>query len=106
MCECIECGAPRLLRGKLHEKCSLVWLTLLLCFSVVVFSQPAQRIVNYVTDETGTLSSSQLASLESKLSQFEKETSNQVVVYIMKTLEGESLEEKSYEIAEKNGIGQ
>jgi uncharacterized protein len=67
---------------------------------------PAQKITHYVIDESGTLSSAQLSSLESKLSQFEKETSNQVVVYIINSLEGESLEEKSYEIAEKNGIGQ
>ncbi len=64
------------------------------------------KIKNYVTDETSTLTQSQITSLETKLSNFEKETSNQVVVYIIATLGGESLEETSYEIAEKNGIGQ
>src|SRR5438034_6200899 len=94
--ECgVRCAEYQVLSAK------LAWLTLFLCFSVVVFSQPAQRIVNYVTDESGTLSSSELSSLESKLSQFEKETSTQVVVYVVNSLEDESLEEKSYEIAEK-----
>jgi uncharacterized protein len=63
------------------------------------------KIKQYVTDETGTLTSSQTGSLETKLSNFDKETSNQVVVYIISSLNGESLEETSYEIAEKNGIG-
>ncbi len=64
------------------------------------------KIKNYVTDETSTLTQNQITSLETKLSNFEKETSNQVVVYVIATLGGESLEETSYEIAEKNGIGQ
>lgn len=64
------------------------------------------KITQYVTDETSTLTQSQITSLETKLSNFEKETSNQVVVYVIATLGGESLEETSIEIAEKNGIGQ
>ncbi|MGH2575485.1 MAG: TPM domain-containing protein [Ignavibacteria bacterium] len=67
---------------------------------------PVTKLTKYITDETNSLSSSQLASLESKLSNFEKETSNQLVLYIIKTLGDGSLEEMSYEIAEKNKIGQ
>jgi uncharacterized protein len=67
---------------------------------------PDNKIVSYVTDKSGTLTSGQINSLQSKLMNFEKETSNQVVVYMISSLEGESLEEKSYEIAEQNGIGQ
>jgi uncharacterized protein len=68
--------------------------------------EPDIKVTQYVTDKTGTLTSSQISSLESKLSNFEKETSNQLVVYIISSLNGESLEETSYDIAEKNGIGQ
>lgn len=91
------------------------YLFLLLIAAVCISSSFAQKtegiapnpkITQYVTDETGTLTSSQITSLETKLSSFEKETSNQVVVYIIATLGGESLEETSYDIAEKNGIGQ
>lgn len=64
------------------------------------------KIRTYVTDKTGTLNSSQITSLETKLSDFEKETSNQIVVWMIPSLDGESLEDKSYEIAEQNGIGQ
>ncbi len=64
------------------------------------------KVRTYVTDKTGTLTSTQIQSLETKLSNFDKETSTQVVVWMVPSLNGESLEEKSYEIAEKNGIGQ
>jgi uncharacterized protein len=79
--------------------------SLVLCFSVVQLNAQT-KLMKYVTDETNTLTPSQISSLESKLSSFEKETSNQVVVYMIETLGGESLEETSHEIAEKNRIGQ
>jgi uncharacterized protein len=91
------------------------YILLLFIFSFCVstsFAQKAEstasntKIAHYVTDETGTLTSSELSSLETKLSDFDKETSNQVVVYMISSLNGESLEETSYDIAAKNGIGQ
>ena len=64
------------------------------------------QVKAYVTDRTGTLTSAQLKTLETKLAAFEKETSNQVVVWMEPSLEGGSLEDRSYELAEQNGIGQ
>ncbi len=64
------------------------------------------KVRSYVTDKTSTLTSSQLKSLESKLSAFEKETSNQLVVWMESSLDGNSVEDRSYELAEQNGIGQ
>jgi len=66
---------------------------------------PQNKIKNYVTDKTGTLTSSQLSALETKLSGFDKQTSTQIVVYMMSSLDGGSLEDKSIDIAEQNGIG-
>jgi len=83
-----------------------------LAFTSYVYSQrskaiqPENKIKNYLTDKTGTLTSSQVQTIESKLSNFDKESSTQVVVWMEASLEGESLEEKSIEIAEQNGIGQ
>ncbi|MEO8513588.1 MAG: TPM domain-containing protein [Ignavibacteria bacterium] len=88
------------------------WLILIL----VLFAQnsSAQRsksiattdqVKTYVTDRTGTLTSVQLKSLESKLSSFDKETSTQLVVWMEPSLDGGSLEDRSYELAEQNGIG-
>jgi len=68
--------------------------------------QPETKIKTYVTDKTGTLSSSQITSLEAKLSGFDKESSTQVVVWMESSIEGGSLEDRSFEIAEQNGVGQ
>jgi len=88
-------------------------LALILCiYASSIFAQKVQavnptiKIHNYVTDQSAILNSSEIGQLETKLSNFEKETSNQVIVYIIPSLNGESLEETSYEIAEQNGIGQ
>ncbi|MBS1494268.1 MAG: TPM domain-containing protein [Bacteroidetes bacterium] len=62
-------------------------------------------IKKYVVDETGTLSSSQINSLMTKLVEFEKTTSNQIIVYIINSLNGEPIENVSVEIARKNKIG-
>ncbi len=87
-----------------------ILLLFLLC-SLPLSAQKSQsvpqenKLRTYVTDKTGTLSASEIASLETKLSNFDKQTSTQVVVYIISTLDGAVLEDKSYEIAEQNGIG-
>ena len=65
---------------------------------------PAQ-LRKYVTDETGTLTPSQINSLNSKLSNEDKTNSNQIIVYMIPSLEGESLEDVSIRLAEKNKIG-
>lgn len=67
-------------------------------------SQPPS-IKKYVVDETGTLTSSESNSLMTKLVNFEKETSNQIVVYIIQSLNGETIEDVAVSIAEKNKIG-
>lgn len=86
-------------------------LALVFCVGVTfAYSQKSKEtaisVKSYVTDQTGTLTQSQINDLQQKLVNFEKETSNQVVVYVTQTLGGESLEESSYEIAQQNGIGQ
>lgn len=84
----------------------------ILLFVQGVYSQRSKapsaddKVKTYVTDKTGTLTSTQIQALETKLSNFDKESSTQVVVWMIASLEGGSLEDKSYEIAEQNGIGQ
>lgn len=65
---------------------------------------PAQ-LIKYVTDETGTLNANQITQLNNKLVSFNKTTSNQVLVYLIPSLNGESLEDYSIRLAEKNKIG-
>ncbi|MGB9697379.1 MAG: TPM domain-containing protein [Ignavibacteria bacterium] len=63
------------------------------------------HINDYVVDQTGTLSPSEKASLISKLRTFDTQTSTQIVIVIINSLEGKTIEETSIEIAEYNKIG-
>jgi uncharacterized protein len=64
------------------------------------------KLTEYVTDVTGTLSKTQLDYLRLKLYYLFDTSSTQIVVYMIKTLDGESIEDVSHSIATKNKIGQ
>ncbi|NWF55903.1 MAG: YgcG family protein [Syntrophaceae bacterium] len=81
------------------------FLCLLLSPSVFALAVP-ERPEGRVTDRTGTLTRDQIQALEKKLSAFEKETTNQIAVLMIPSLEGDSLEEFSIRLAEKWKIGQ
>jgi uncharacterized protein len=68
-------------------------------------SENPVKITKYVTDETNTLTQSQINTLLKKLQDFDKSSSTQIVVYMVQSLGGESLEDVTQTIAEKNGIG-
>lgn len=92
-----------------------IFLILALLFTGLGYSQEENQskslsdappsIKKYVVDETGTLTSSQINSLMTKLVNFEKETSNQIIVYLVPSLNGEPIENVAVEIARKNKIG-
>lgn len=58
-----------------------------------------------ITDLSSTLSSSDKNALEGKLADFERATSNQIAVLIIPSLGGESIEDYSMHVAEKNKLG-
>lgn len=68
-------------------------------------SENPTQFKQYVVDETATLTPPQLSGLIKKLQNEDKTTSNQIVVYIIPSLDGESLEDVSMRLAEKNKIG-
>lgn len=68
-------------------------------------SENPTQFRQYVVDETNTLTASQLSELNSKLRNEDKTSSNQIIVYIIPSLDGESLEDVSIRLAEKNKIG-
>jgi len=85
----------------------LQFLLLLLSFSITAFAldvpvHPTGR----VTDLTGTLSAQEIASLDQKLDTFERETTNQIAVLLIPSLEGDPLEDYSIRLAERWKIGQ
>ncbi len=59
-----------------------------------------------VYDETGTLTAEQTAALSSKLMGYEDSTSTQIVIVLMKTLNGYPINDFATEIGNKNKIGQ
>ena len=63
------------------------------------------RVTTYATDLTGTLRSSDLAGLNARLADFDKQTSTQVVVLMVPTTEGMAVEEAALKVAELNAIG-
>lgn len=80
-------------------------LTFFVCAAVHALSVP-EKPEGVVNDYAGLLSSSAKQQLSQTLSQFEAETSNQVVVAIFPSLEGGSLEDFSIKLAEKWKVGQ
>lgn len=77
-----------------------------LCLPVLFALQVLPRPDGYVTDRAGLLSPAEETDLEAALRAFEKKTSNQVVVAILPSLEGDSLEDFSIRLAETWKVGQ
>lgn len=70
------------------------------------FAQPdVPELKQWATDLTGTLTTQQTDHINSQLKTFEDSTSNQLVVLIIKSLDGYPIEELAYEIASRNKIG-
>ena len=61
------------------------------------------RLVN---DYMGWLSQSEVANLEQKLQQFARETSNQIVIVVLKDLGGYDVSDYAFRLGEKWGVGQ
>jgi uncharacterized protein len=87
-----------------------ILLTIFSILPVFILAQPSNsltdtKLTQYVVDETNTLSNIQKNDLTKKLRDLESQTSNQIVVYMISNLNGESLEEASNRIAINNKIG-
>lgn len=75
--------------------------------SINIFAQPeVPALKNYATDLTGTLSASQLNSLNHRLKMYEDTTSNQLVSLMIPGLDDYPLEYFTMDVVEKNKIGQ
>ncbi len=82
-----------------------------LVLALTVFSSPVfaltvpEKPSSYVNDTAALLSEPTRQKIEGMLAAFEKETSNQIVVAIFPSLEGQVLEDFSIQLAEKWKIG-
>jgi uncharacterized protein len=81
-------------------------LTFLCISSSVCALQIPQRPAGRITDQTGTLSPNEILMLENKIADFEQETTNQIAVLIIPSLDGDNLEDYSIRLAEKWKMGQ
>ena len=63
------------------------------------------KLIQHVTDLTGTLTTEQIAQLETQLTELEKRKGSQVAVYMVASLGNQSLEDYALAIAEKNKLG-
>ncbi len=85
-------------------KTSLV--ALLLCWAFAAFAQVAvPPLTGRVVDQTGTLSSDEIASLSQKLKDFEARKGSQIAVLIVPTTQPEEIEQYSIRVAEAWKIG-
>jgi uncharacterized protein len=83
----------------------LYFVFLFLSFLTKAQTYPAKP-GNYVTDETGTLTQEQQATLNAKLKAFEDTTTNQIFVYMTASLNGQDLAQYSQDIFHNWKIGQ
>ncbi len=85
----------------------LVVLLLILISVAVVHGQlEVPALEQRVTDFTNSLTFSEWRTLESRLQRFEDSTSTQIAILLIKSLQGESIEEFAIRVFEKNKIGQ
>ncbi len=84
----------------------LLVVAFMLCLSGDARALEVPRPEGYVNDHAGLLSEREKAGLEALLRRFEAETTAQVVLLIIPSLEGDSLEDFSMRVAESWKVGQ
>jgi uncharacterized protein len=82
----------------------LFFVISLFSFSFAELEVP--KLTQRVSDFAGILTPEQVKSLEYKLQKFEEETSNQIAILIIPSLEGEDINDFSMKVVEKNKLGQ
>jgi uncharacterized protein len=88
------------------------WWFACLCAGLLALSSVAMAALRFppltgrVVDEAGLLDAATTRTLINLLAQHEQDTSNQVVVVTLKTLQGDSIEDYGYQLGRFWGIGQ
>lgn len=85
-------------------------ISILLLLAVVVPATALAQLevptlTTYLTDEAGVIDGGSRDKIEQLLQSYDQSTSNQFVVLVVNSLEGESIEDYSIRVAEKNKIG-
>lgn len=80
---------------KLNLMAFLFCLCTMICGTAFAYTPPVPT--GYVTDTTGSLSTSQVAQLNSKISDFNKRTQNEVAVLIIKSIDDSNIEDVTHD---------
>jgi uncharacterized protein len=92
---------------KVLSKATFAFLILLFVWAYYVSAlEVPEHPTGRVTDYTDTLSANAISTLNKKLADFEEQTTNQIAVLIIPTLEGDNLEDYSIRLADKWKVGQ
>lgn len=88
---------------------TLCWLALALLLAFAPVSAApvvvAPKLLQHVTDTTGTLTTEQIAELEARLVALEQRKGSQLAIYMTDSLNGRDVAEVALEMAEKNALG-
>src|SRR3989344_1997451 len=82
----------------------IVLFSVFIPVSLLAFTIPAKPST-YVNDYAGMLSPDQVATLETKLENYEKQTTNEIAVVTIPSLDGDVIENVAQDIFTKWGIG-
>ena len=85
---------------------ALISLITLMIAGLAAAAPTFPALTGRVVDEAGMLQPATKAALEQQLAQIEKESSDQLVVVTLKSLEGYEIEEYGYQLGRAWGIGQ
>ena len=92
---------------KVLSKATIAFLVLLFVWAYYVSAlEVPEHPTGRVTDYTDTLSANEISTLNKKLADFEEQTTNQIAVLIIPSLEDDNLEDYSIRLANKWKIGQ
>ncbi|MDD4333063.1 MAG: TPM domain-containing protein [Patescibacteria group bacterium] len=93
------------MKKSLLKNCFLVFLfSCFLVFPVFAYTNPGQP-TGYANDFAGVLAADQKQALENKLVQFEKDTSNEISIVTIASLDGDTIENFAVELFKDWGIG-
>jgi len=92
-------------RSDREEWCQWFVGLLALLISVSACTPTTPESTGQVTDLAGVLTAEQLASLTETIAQFEAETTHQIAVLTVKSLDGENIDDFSLRIANTWGVG-
>jgi uncharacterized membrane protein YgcG len=84
-----------------------ILILFLFCFTLnpVCHAQTSIKIKNYVFDNVALLTTTQVDSLNAEITELEKTIGSQLVIIIIDSLRGETIESFSLNLANKWGIG-